>query len=141
VAGTGRPWLNLTEIPFLIDSSQLQAASRTREEQWREYALGDRHLTEFVAEHSDAFDCLEYDLRDFFSEAALNVILSHGVKTIDANRRGLRMVSFGSGGIREGDLADGARLSLAFRRWAAKGWIYFTLAAGDGASEAKVIGA
>jgi len=112
----------------LIDSPHLQAASREREAQWREYALGDSHLTEFVAERSDAFDCLECDLRELFSEAALNALLAHGVTTIDANRRGLRMVSFGSGGVREGDLADGVRLSLAFRRWAARGWIDLKLA-------------
>ncbi len=116
-------------------------ASRTREAQWHEYGLGDRYLTEFVAEHSDEFDCLEYDLRDLFSNPALDVILSHGVTTIDANRRGLRMVSFGSGGMREGDLEDGAKLSLAFRRWAAKGWIKFAPASGDGISEATLVGA
>ena len=131
----------MKEGPLVIDSIQLQAASRVREAQWHDYALGDRFLTEFVAKHSDAFDCLDYDLPEFFSERALNVILSHGVTTIDANRRGLRMVSFGSGSMREGDLADGTRLSLAFSRWAAMGWINFTLASGDGTSEATLVGA
>ena len=123
------------------DSSELQAACKKREAEWREYGLGDRHLTEFVAEHHGDFDSLEYDLRELFSEEALSAILTLGVTTIDANRRGVRMATFGSGGIREGKLEDGVRLMEVFRRWADTGLIYFALAAGEGTTVADLLGA
>ncbi|PTT77287.1 hypothetical protein DBR42_25400 [Pelomonas sp. HMWF004] len=120
-------------------AQELQTAGRERESAWCEYELGPQYLTSFVAEHSAALVHFEYDLRSLFSEQALKAVLAHGVTTIDANRRGLRMFSIGSGGLKEGSLEDGAKLLAVFRKWAETGHVHFELASGEGTSEARLL--
>lgn len=123
----------------MIEWAQLRIASRNLETEWRDFCLPDRYLTEFVAEHSNEFARLEGDLAEYFSTQALEAILALGVVTIDANRRGARMVSWGSDGMREGSLEDGERLAAAFQQWAKVGEIVFDPAFGDGATAAHLI--
>lgn len=123
----------------MIEWAQLRTASRKREAEWSDYRLPDHYLTGFVAEHSDEFARLESDLREYFSMQALIVILAAGVITIDANRRGARMWSVGSGGLREGSLEDGEKLAAAFQQWAKIGEIVFNPALGEGVTAAHLV--
>ena len=120
------------------DLTQLKQDANQRELDWRRYGLSYDYLTNFVMERLSGRSASGYDLMELFSEEAVAAILKEGIRTIDANRQGIRMASIGSGG-RTGSLDEGPKLANAFREWASAGFVEFQEASGDGVSQAHLV--
>ena len=97
------------------------------EDDWQKYDLPKSWLSDFAFRELVGVNPSTYNLREFFSVRAITALVAFCVETVNANRKGHRMVSAGShGGRGPRPLEDGLKFEALLRDWAEAGWISVT---------------
>jgi len=102
----------------------LNERARNCERIWQEYDLWPSFLEDFVYKELVGLSPSDYNLREMFSARAIAALVASCVQLINANRRGVRMVSVGShGGDEPRPVEDGLKFEALLKDWAKSGWI------------------